>query len=68
MKYGLAISVLLSLEGESAQRFSEDDVLDAIDTILGMETINAVPKDALLNALRWIWDKCVEEEEQEDMG
>ena len=68
MKYGLAIFVLLSLEGESAQRFSEDDVLDAIDTILGMETINAVPKDALLNALRWIWDKCVEEEEQEDMG
>lgn len=66
MKYGLAISVLLSLEGESAQRFSEDDVLDAIDTILGMETINAVPKDALLNALRWIWDKCVEFEEEEN--
>lgn len=60
MKYGLAIGLLLSLEGESAQKFSDDDVLDAIDTILGMETVNAVPKDALLNALRWIWDKCVE--------
>jgi len=60
MNYTVAIGVLLSLS-DSRQDFAEEEVLDAVEKILSMETINATPKQALLNALRWFWDKTVEE-------
>ena len=60
MKYTVAISVLLSLT-DSEKQYDDNTVLDAVEKILGMETINATPKAALLNALRWFWDKTVEE-------
>lgn len=38
-----------------------DDKLAAVEKILGMATIIAVPKDTLLKIVRWFWDHCVEE-------
>lgn len=38
-----------------------DDKLAAVEKILGMATINAVPKDTLLKIVRRFWDHCVEE-------
>lgn len=64
MNYTVAIGVLLSLS-DSRQDFTEEEVLDAVEKILSMETINATPKQALLNALRWFWDKTVEEVDHE---
>jgi len=61
MNYTVAIGVLLSLN-DSEKQYDDDTVLDAVEKILSMETINATPKDALLNALRWFWANCVEEE------
>lgn len=61
MNYKAAIDVLLSLK-ENESQFDDDTVLDAVEKILSMETINATPKDALRNALRWFWAKTVEEE------
>ena len=58
MGYGQAIEVLDNFEdGE----WTEDDVMKAIDKILSMETINAVKKDLLLKAVRFLrqrveWD------------
>lgn len=62
MKYVEAIAVCKNLDIKAIKDDSvpESVVLDAIEIILGMETINAVPKEALLNALRWFWAKCVE--------
>lgn len=59
MNYTVAIGVLLSLN-DSEKQFDDDAVLDAVEKILSMETINATPKDALLNALRWFWNKTVD--------
>ncbi len=59
MNYKAAIDVLLSLKGSEAQ-FDDDTVLDAVEKILSMETINATPKEALRNALRWFWAKTVD--------
>ena len=64
MNYTVAIGVLLSLS-DSRQDFTEEEVLNAVEKILSMETINATPKQALLNALRWFWDKTVEEVDNE---
>lgn len=64
MNYTVAIGVLLSLS-DSRQDFTEEEVLNAVEKILSMETINATPKQALLNALRWFWDKTVEEVDHE---
>lgn len=64
MNYTVAIGVLLSL-GDIRHKFTEEEVLDAVEKILSMETINATPKQALLNALRWFWDKTVEEVDNE---
>lgn len=63
MTYTVAIGVLLSLG--DIQDFTEEEVLNAVEKILSMETINATPKQALLNALRWFWDKTVEEVDHE---
>ena len=41
------------------EEHSEEEALQAIEKILGMETINAVSKDALLNVVRWFWKRCV---------
>ena len=62
MNYHYAIDILAKLDITGQHRFSDEEVLAAVETILGMETINAVPKVALLNALRWFWANCVEEE------
>lgn len=62
MNYHYAIDILAKLDITEQHRFSDEEVLTAVETILGMETINAVPKVALLNALRWFWANCVEEE------
>lgn len=66
MNYKVAIGVLLSLNDSEKQFFDDDTVLDAVNKIISMETINATPKDALLNALRWFWDKTVEEVEPKE--
>lgn len=50
---------------DSRQDFTDEEVLNAVEKILSMETINATPKQALLNALRWFWDKTVEEVDHE---
>lgn len=62
MKYVEAIKVCKSLDRNAIDNdtFSESVVLDAVEIILGMETINAVPKEALLNVVRWFWAKTVE--------
>ena len=62
MKYVQAIDICKKLDRKSIEEDTvpESVVLDAVEIILGMETINAVPKEALLNALRWFWAKCVE--------
>ena len=62
MNYHYAIDILAKLDITEQPRFTDEEVLSAVETILGMETINAVPKAVLLNALRWFWANCVEEE------
>ena len=62
MDYGQAIEVLDNVENGLADgAITEDDVMKAIDKILSMATINAVRKDHLLAALRFLririeWD------------
>lgn len=58
MTYGKAIVTCRDIENHS-----EDEVLEAVEKILGMETINAVSKEELLNIIRWFWKRCVVEEE-----
>lgn len=58
MNYGQAIEILDNFEDGG---WTEDDVMKAIDKILSMATINAVRKDLLLKALRFLrqrveWD------------
>ena len=62
MNYHYAIDILAKLDITEQHHFTDEEVLTAVETILGMETINACPKVALLNALRWFWANCVEEE------
>lgn len=54
MTYPLAIFICKNIENP-AYKFSNDERLQAISKILSMETINATPKEALINALRWIF-------------
>ena len=54
MTYLRAIEVCDKIE-----EHSEEEALQAIEKILGMETINAVSKGALLNVVRWFWKRCV---------
>lgn len=65
MKYREAIEVCNSLDRKAIMEdaVSDDTVLDAVSVILDMETINAVPKQALLNVLRWFWEKTVDVDE-----
>lgn len=65
MKYIQAIDICRKLGRKSIEEDTvpESVVLDAVEIILGMGTINAVPKEALLNALRWFWAKTVKEAE-----
>lgn len=65
MNYKVAIGILLSLT-DSEKQYDDDTVLAAVEKILSMETINATPKAAFLNALRWFWDKTVEEVEPKE--
>lgn len=54
---------------DNIEEHSEEEALQAIEKILGMETINAVSKGALLNVVRWFWKRCVtttEEAEEKD--
>lgn len=51
MTYGKAIS---TLESETQEAVEASVMLEAIDKILSMKTINAVNKDALLNAVRFL--------------
>jgi hypothetical protein len=64
MKYREAIATLNKLDKLTIldDTVPDETVLEAVSVILDMETINAVPKAALLNTLRWFWTKCVEEE------
>ena len=55
-KYGKALAVL-----RNAEEAHDEDIREAIETILSMATINAVTKDMLLNALRWCYAKLYEE-------
>lgn len=57
MSYGTAIHIL-----EHITDYEQTDILEAVEKILSMATINAVRKQALLNAVRWFWENCVEEE------
>ncbi len=58
MNYGRAIVICKSLNSEE---HSESEFLAAVGTILDMATINAVPKEALLNVVRYFWAHCVEQ-------
>ncbi len=57
MSYGTAIHILLNIN-----EYTEQEILKAVQKILSMETINATPKQALLNGLRWFFDNCTVEE------
>jgi len=58
MTYAEAIYVCKTIE-----KHDQDKVLSAVEKILSMTTINAVPKEALLNVVRWFWGNCVDQEE-----
>lgn len=60
MNYGRAIEICKRLNSEE---HSESEFLEAVGTILNMATINAVPKEALLNVVRYFWAHCVEQVE-----
>lgn len=60
MNYGRAIEICKSLNSEE---HSESEFIEAVGTILNMATINAVPKEALLNVVRYFWTHCVEQVE-----
>ena len=45
-------------------KHSQEKILDAVEKILSMETINATPKEALLNIVQFFWENCVESEEE----
>lgn len=55
ISYAKAIDVIDRMKdgGDGGQKRA--DILHAIDKILSMETINAVTKQQLRNALTWIW-------------
>lgn len=56
MSYGRAIYLLRNMgeENRTKEDFPEWQKNEAIMTVLGMATINAVSKDCLLNAVRWL--------------
>lgn len=60
MNYGRAIVICKNLNSEE---HSESEFIEAVGTILDMPTINAVPKEALLNVVRYFWAHCVEQVE-----
>lgn len=60
MNYGRAIVICKSINSEE---YSESEFIEAVGTILNMATINAVPKEALLNVVRHFWAHCVEQVE-----
>lgn len=64
MNYGRAIVICKNLTEEH----SESEFIEAVGTILDMATINAVPKEALLNVVRYFWAHCVEQVEQVENG
>ena len=51
MNYGKAIEIIATIQDE---KWTDGDRIEAIDKILSMETINAVKKDWLENAVRWL--------------
>lgn len=65
MNYGRAIVICKNLNSEE---HSESEFIEAVGTILDMPTINAVPKEALLNVVRYFWAHCVEQVEQVENG
>ena len=62
MRYSEAIAICDNIDAERMGNHDIDDDarLSAIETILGMATINAVRKDTLLKVIRWFWDNCVD--------
>lgn len=56
MTYGEAIHICQHLAD-----YSENEIILAVEKILSMETINAVPKHTLRNIVQWFFDNCVEE-------
>ena len=58
MTYAEAIYVCKTIE-----KHDQGKVLSAVEKILSMASINAVPKDAPLNVVRWFVDNCVDQEE-----
>ena len=63
MKYSDAIFICDDIDGDT---FSLEAKLEAIEKILGMETINAVKKETLVKVIRWFFDNCVRVERQEE--
>lgn len=59
MTYGKAIS---TLESETQETIEAPVMLEAIDKILSMATINAVNKNALMNAVRFLRNHVKEQE------
>lgn len=57
MSYSKAIKVLNNIEYED---YEEEIIVSAIYKILKMATINAVTKDALVNAVKWLFNRCYE--------
>ena len=58
MTYGRALTILRDMQ---TTVFPPRIILDAIQKILSMSTQNAVTKDMLLNALRWMMEYSASE-------
>jgi len=66
MTYGKAIS---TLESQTQETVEASVMLEAIDKILSMATINAVNKDALLNAVRFLRNHvCIDLDKVEEIA
>ena len=63
MRYAKAIEICENINSEGIATATK---LEAIETILAMETINAVKKETLLGVIRWFWNNCVEGGEDEE--
>lgn len=48
-------------ENIASDRYTDDEKLIAIETVLDMSTHNGITKDTILNALKWLWNYTIEE-------
>ena len=57
MTYGKAIAICADIENPE---YTDEERGLAIHKIMSMETINAVTKDTLMKAIRWMWNQLFE--------